>query len=42
MCSYIAEMLTFIAGRPSHVNVADILVFPTAQADARNAHRRKL
>ena len=41
MCSYIAEMLTFIAGRPSHVNVADMLVFPTAQADARTAYRKK-
>ncbi|KAG2227704.1 hypothetical protein INT45_004746 [Circinella minor] len=35
----IAEMITFIAGRPPHVNVADMLVFPTAQADARTAHR---
>ena len=32
-------MITFIAGRPPHVNVADMLVFPTAQADARTAHR---
>ncbi|KAI8144328.1 hypothetical protein BJV82DRAFT_607017 [Fennellomyces sp. T-0311] len=35
----IAELIVFTAGRPPHVNIADMLVFPTAQADARNIHR---
>jgi len=35
----IAEIVTFAASRPPHVNIADVLVFPTAQADARTSHR---
>ncbi|KAI8140892.1 hypothetical protein BJV82DRAFT_621527 [Fennellomyces sp. T-0311] len=35
----IAELVTFTASRPPHVNICDMLVFPTAQADARNAYR---
>ncbi|KAI7867923.1 hypothetical protein BDF14DRAFT_1797358 [Spinellus fusiger] len=30
----IAELVVFTASRPSHVNIADLLVFPSAQADA--------
>ncbi|KAI9266842.1 hypothetical protein BDA99DRAFT_436426 [Phascolomyces articulosus] len=37
----IAELITFIASRPPHVNIVDTLVFPTAQADARTAHRKQ-
>ncbi|KAG0175679.1 hypothetical protein DFQ30_000007 [Apophysomyces sp. BC1015] len=36
----IAELVTFIASRPPHVNICDMLVFPTNQADARTVHRR--
>lgn len=35
----IAEIIVFTAGRPPHVNIADSLVFPTAQADATTVHR---
>jgi len=35
----VAEIVTFAASRPPHVNIADVLVFPTAQADARTTHR---
>lgn len=34
-----AEIIVFTAGRPPHVNIADSLVFPTAQADATTVHR---
>ncbi|KAL1930024.1 hypothetical protein VTP01DRAFT_1178 [Rhizomucor pusillus] len=37
----IAELVTFTASRPPHVNICDMLVFPTAQADAKTAHRKK-
>ncbi|CDS02742.1 hypothetical protein LRAMOSA00146 [Lichtheimia ramosa] len=37
----IAELVTFTASRPPHVNICDMLVFPTAQADARTAHRKE-
>ncbi|WP_053990748.1 SDR family NAD(P)-dependent oxidoreductase [Mangrovimonas sp. TPBH4] len=30
----IAEIIYFVVSRPSHVNVADLLVFPTAQASS--------
>ncbi|KAI9499012.1 hypothetical protein BDB00DRAFT_797820 [Zychaea mexicana] len=35
----IAELIVFTAGRPPHVNIADMLVFPTAQADAKTVAR---
>ncbi|KAL1933934.1 hypothetical protein VTP01DRAFT_8024 [Rhizomucor pusillus] len=35
----IAELIVFTASRPPHVNICDMLVFPTAQADARTVHR---
>ncbi|MFD0990395.1 SDR family NAD(P)-dependent oxidoreductase [Mariniflexile jejuense] len=30
----IAEIIYFVVSRPNHVNIADLLVFPTAQANA--------
>jgi NADP-dependent 3-hydroxy acid dehydrogenase YdfG len=30
----IAEIIEFIISRPAHVNIADLLVFPTAQANS--------
>jgi NADP-dependent 3-hydroxy acid dehydrogenase YdfG len=30
----IAEIIYFVVSRPAHVNIADLLVFPTAQANA--------
>ena len=30
----IAEIIYFVVSRPSHVNIADLLVFPTAQASS--------
>ena len=30
----IAEIIYFVVSRPTHVNIADLLVFPTAQANA--------
>ena len=38
-CFNAAEIIVFTAGRPPHVNIADSLVFPTAQADATTVHR---
>ncbi|KAL1914311.1 uncharacterized protein VTP21DRAFT_9004 [Calcarisporiella thermophila] len=35
----IAELVVFAAGRPPHVNVADVLVFPVNQATASVSHR---
>ncbi|KAG0253231.1 hypothetical protein DFQ27_007531 [Actinomortierella ambigua] len=35
----IAEMIVFIASRPDHVNIAEMLVFPTHQAGATIVHR---
>lgn len=35
----IAEIIYFMATRPAHVNIADILVFPTAQASASIINR---
>ncbi|KAL9546566.1 hypothetical protein MBANPS3_006601 [Mucor bainieri] len=36
----IAELVTFTASRPPHVNICDMLVFPTAQAAATTVYRR--
>jgi len=36
----IAEIIWFAATRPSHVNINDILVMPTAQASASQIYRR--
>ena len=30
----IAEIIYFVISRPAHVNIADLLVFPTAQANS--------
>jgi NADP-dependent 3-hydroxy acid dehydrogenase YdfG len=35
----IAEILLFMVTRPPHVNIADLLVFPTAQASGTIVHR---
>jgi 3-hydroxy acid dehydrogenase / malonic semialdehyde reductase len=35
----IAEIIYFVATRPQHVNIADLLVFPTAQATAGMVNR---
>ncbi|KAF9272336.1 hypothetical protein BGZ68_002501 [Mortierella alpina] len=35
----IAETVLFVAGRPDHVNIAEMLVFPTNQAAATTVHR---
>lgn len=34
MAEDIADIIYFVATRPAHVNIADLLVFPTAQASA--------
>ncbi|OZJ03808.1 hypothetical protein BZG36_03016 [Bifiguratus adelaidae] len=36
----IADLIIFAASRPAHVNIADMLVFPVNQADARTTHRQ--
>lgn len=36
----IAEMVIFVAGRPDHVNIAEMLVFPTNQAAATSVYRK--
>ncbi|KAI7902683.1 uncharacterized protein BX663DRAFT_510133 [Cokeromyces recurvatus] len=36
----IAELIVFTAGRPDHVNIADMLVFPVNQADSKTVYRR--
>ncbi|GJJ70749.1 3-hydroxy acid dehydrogenase / malonic semialdehyde reductase [Entomortierella parvispora] len=36
----IAETVIFVAGRPDHVNIAEMLVFPTNQAAATNVYRK--
>ncbi|KAI8059066.1 uncharacterized protein B0P05DRAFT_558947 [Gilbertella persicaria] len=36
----IAELVTFTASRPPHVNICDMLVFPTAQAAATTVYRK--
>ena len=35
----IADLVVFIATRPPHVNLADVLILPTAQASATNVHK---
>jgi len=37
----VADVVLFAATRPRHVNVADVLVFPTDQASAVHAHREE-
>lgn len=36
----IAETILFIASRPPHVNIADIIIFPKAQASTTLIHRK--
>jgi 3-hydroxy acid dehydrogenase / malonic semialdehyde reductase len=36
----IAEIIDFIISRPSHVNIADLLVFPSAQVSATSIRRK--
>ncbi|MFC2097727.1 SDR family NAD(P)-dependent oxidoreductase, partial [Bacteroidota bacterium] len=36
----IAEAVLFVASRPEHVNINDILIMPTAQANANNLHKK--
>ncbi|KAG0304233.1 hypothetical protein BGZ98_005774 [Dissophora globulifera] len=36
----IAEIIVFTASRPEHVNIAEMLVFPTNQADATTVYRK--
>jgi NADP-dependent 3-hydroxy acid dehydrogenase YdfG len=36
----IAETITWIATRPKHVNINDVLIMPTAQANAFNTYRK--
>ena len=35
----IAELILFMVTRPAHVNLADIIILPTAQASATQVHR---
>lgn len=35
----IAETILFIASRPDHVNIGEVIIFPTAQASATISHR---
>ncbi|MFV0365550.1 MAG: SDR family oxidoreductase [Mangrovibacterium sp.] len=35
----VAEAVWFMASRPSHVNIDDLLIMPTAQASARDFHK---
>jgi NADP-dependent 3-hydroxy acid dehydrogenase YdfG len=37
----VAEIILFIISRPDHVNISDVIVFPTAQASATIIHREK-
>jgi serine 3-dehydrogenase len=37
----VADAVLYAAGRPAHVNVAEMLLLPTAQASATLAYRRK-
>jgi len=36
----IAEMVHFVANRPDHVNILDVLVLPTDQSSSQMVHRR--
>lgn len=35
----VAEIIAFVLSRPAHVNIADLLLLPTAQATARIVHK---
>jgi serine 3-dehydrogenase len=35
----IAEIITFVASRPEHVNILDLIVLPTAQRSAHMVHK---
>jgi len=37
----IAEIIDFVISRPQHVNIADLLIFPTAQATSTMVHKSK-
>lgn len=37
----IAEIIVFIANRPAHVNIMDVIVLPTAQSSATMVHRNE-
>ena len=37
----IADLIAFIVTRPAHVNLAEVLVLPAAQASATVVHRKK-
>ena len=41
IASDIAEIIHFVITRPAHVNIADLLVLPLAQASATKIHRGK-
>lgn len=36
----VAELIWFVISRPRHVNIAESLIFPTAQANATTIHRK--
>jgi len=36
----IADIIVFMASRPSHVNIADVVVYPTHQASVSIVHRK--
>lgn len=38
----IAETIVFMASRPQHVNLAEIIIFPTPQASATIVHREEI
>ena len=35
----IAEIVLFMASRPPHVNIADVIIYPTNQASVSIVHR---
>ena len=37
----VAEVIAFIISRPSHVNIADLLLLPTAQANSKIVNRKE-
>jgi len=38
----VADAVVFVASRPGHVNINDILIMPTAQANTSHLHRKKI
>lgn len=38
----IAEIITFVVNRPEHVNILDVIVFPTAQRSAHMVHKEPI